>query len=66
MGLDSRAKLWYVFSLLLPAHFNQSQVCCDERIVVHWYEIWYLSIFRKSVKKTKVQLKSDNNNGHFN
>jgi len=28
-------------------------------------EIWYLSIFRKSVTKIKVSLKSDKNNGYF-
>jgi hypothetical protein len=32
----------------------------------HWmdfHEIWYLSIFRKSVKKIEVSLLSDKNNG---
>ena len=28
-------------------------------------EIWYLSIFRKYVKKIQVSLKSDKNNGQF-
>ena len=28
-------------------------------------EIWYLSIFRKSVKEIQVLVKSDKNNGHF-
>ena len=28
-------------------------------------EVWYLSIFRKSVEKTQVSLKSDNNNVYF-
>jgi hypothetical protein len=34
----------------------------------HWtdfHEIWYLSIFRKSVKKIQVSLKSHKNNGYF-
>ena len=34
----------------------------------HWtdfYEIWYLSIFRKPVSKIRVSLKSDNNNRYF-
>jgi hypothetical protein len=34
----------------------------------HWtdlHEIWYLGIFRKSVEKIQVSLKSDNNNGYF-
>jgi hypothetical protein len=30
-----------------------------------FYEIWYLSIFRKSVEKIQVSLKSDTNNGYF-
>jgi hypothetical protein len=30
-----------------------------------FHEIWYLSIFRKSVEKVQVSLQSDNNNGHF-
>ena len=28
-------------------------------------EIWYLLIFRKSVEKFQVSLKSDRNNGYF-
>ena len=34
----------------------------------HWtdfYEIWYLRIFRKSVEKIHVSLKSNNDNGFF-
>ena len=34
----------------------------------HWtdfHEIWYLSIFRKSIEEIQVSLKSDNNNGCF-
>jgi hypothetical protein len=30
-----------------------------------FHEIWYLSIFQKSVEKIKVWLKSDKNNGYF-
>jgi hypothetical protein len=30
-----------------------------------FYEIWYLSTFRKSVKKIQVSFKSDKNNGYF-
>jgi hypothetical protein len=30
-----------------------------------FHEIWYLDIFRKSVKKIQVLLKSDKNNGYF-
>ena len=31
----------------------------------HFNEIWYLRIFRKSVEKIQVWLKSDKNNGYF-
>jgi hypothetical protein len=34
-------------------------------IVNGFYEIWYLSIFRKFVDKIQVSLKSDKNNGYF-
>ena len=30
-----------------------------------FHEIWHLSIFRKSVEKIQVSLKSGNNNRHF-
>ena len=39
-----------------------------EQLGSHWTdfrEIWCLSIFRKSVKKIQVSLKSDKNNGRF-
>jgi hypothetical protein len=39
-----------------------------EQVGSHWtdfYEIWYLSIFRKSVKNLPFSLKSDKNNGYF-
>jgi len=38
---------------------------CMEQLVSHWtdfHEIWYLSIFRKSVEKIQVSLKSNKNN----
>jgi hypothetical protein len=46
-----------------------SCLCLSVRMVQlgsHWtgfHEIWYLSIFRKSVEKIQVSLKSGNNNG---
>jgi hypothetical protein len=46
-------------------------VCLSARmqqLSSHWtdfYETWNLSIFRKSVEKIQVSLKSDNNNGYF-
>jgi hypothetical protein len=39
-----------------------------EQVGYHWtdcHEIWYLWIFRKSVEKTQVSLKSDNNKEYF-
>ena len=39
-----------------------------EELGSHWtdfYEIWYLSIFRKLVGKIQVPLKSNNNNQYF-
>ena len=47
------------------------RVCPSVRIQQlnpHWtdfHDIWYLSVFRKSVKKIQVSLKSDKNNGYF-
>jgi hypothetical protein len=39
-----------------------------EQLGSHWtdfYQIWYLNIFRKSVEKVQVWLKSNKNNGYF-
>jgi len=39
-----------------------------EQLDSHWtdfYDIWYLRIFRKSVEKIQVSLKSDKNKGYF-
>jgi hypothetical protein len=39
-----------------------------EQLGFHWtdfHEIWYLGIFRKSVEKIKVSLKSNKNDGNF-
>jgi len=39
-----------------------------EKLAAHWtefYEIWYFSIFLKSVKKIEFLLKPDKNNGYF-
>jgi hypothetical protein len=38
-----------------------------EQLGSHWtdfHEIWYLNIFRKSVEKIQVSLKSDKNDGY--
>ena len=39
-----------------------------EQLGSHWtdfHEIWYMSIFRKSVEKIQVSLRSDKNSGYF-
>jgi len=39
-----------------------------EQLASHWtdfYEILYLRVFRKSVEKIQVSLKSGKNNGYF-
>jgi len=39
-----------------------------EQLGCHWtdfHEIWYLSIFRKSIQKIQGSLKSDKKNGYF-
>ena len=39
-----------------------------EQLGSHWadfHEIWYLKIFRKSVEKIQLSLKSNNSKGHF-
>jgi hypothetical protein len=44
------------------------QSVLTEQLESHWTsfrEIWYLSIFRKSVYKIQVSLISDRNNGYF-
>jgi hypothetical protein len=41
---------------------------CMEQHGSHWtefYKIWYLRIFRKSVQKIQVSLKSHKNNRYF-
>jgi hypothetical protein len=42
-------------------------VCLQGKLCSHWtfHEIRYLSIFRKSVRKIQLSLKSDKNKGHF-
>ena len=36
-----------------------------EMFQTDFHEIWYLSIFRASVEKIQIILKSDDNNRHF-
>ena len=52
-----KATIKFVMSVRLPFRMEQ--------LGFQWmdfYEIWYLSIFRKSVEKIHLSLKSDNNN----
>jgi hypothetical protein len=39
-----------------------------EQLGSHWkdfHKIWYLNVFRNSIKKIQVSLKCDKNNGYF-
>jgi len=45
-----------------PSVCPQKQLCCQCK---NFYKIWYLSIFRKSVEKIQVQLKSGKNYKYF-
>jgi hypothetical protein len=39
-----------------------------QQLSSHWtdfYEIWYLRVFRKFIKKIQLSIKSDKNNGYF-
>jgi hypothetical protein len=39
-----------------------------EQLRSHWtnfHQIWYLNIFRESLEKIQVSLKSDKNSGYF-
>ena len=62
--LDALAKLWKVaISFVIPV-----SVCLHDTtwlLLDGFHEIWYLSIFWKSIMKIGVLLKSDKNNGHF-
>jgi hypothetical protein len=63
--LGAFAKLWKATTSFVTS------VCPSVRmdqLGFHWmdfHEIWYMSIFRKSVEKIQVSLKLDNNNGYF-
>jgi hypothetical protein len=57
-----KATVSFVLSVCLFAFVRMELLGC------HWtgfHEIWYFSIFRKSVEKIQVSLKSDMNNGYF-
>ena len=53
------------FAKLRKATVSFVMSVCMKQLGSHWkdfHEIWYLSIFRKSVKKIQFSLKSDKNN----
>ena len=55
-----KATIWFIMTLHPSVH--------TEQLGSHWtdfHELWYLSIFWKSVKTIQVSLKSDKNNGYF-
>jgi hypothetical protein len=55
-----KATVSFVMSVCLPVRM--------EKLGSHWtdfYEILYMKIFRKSVEKIQVSVKSDKNNGYF-
>jgi hypothetical protein len=59
------------FAKLRKATIRFMSICMSvrmEQLGSHWmdfHEIWYLTIFRKSVEKVSVLLKSDKNNGYL-
>jgi len=61
--LDAFAKLWKATSTFVMSCLS----LCIEQLGCHgtdFHEIWYLRIFRKSVEKIQLSLKSDKNNGY--
>jgi hypothetical protein len=69
--LFSRVFLWGIFAKLWKATTSCLSVCPTihiEQLVAHQedsHEIWYLGIFRKSVKKIQVALQLDKNDKYF-
>ena len=68
------SRLWVICTRVcrIPkSEYQLRRVCPSvhmEQLCSHWmdfYEIWYLSIFKKSVKKIQVSLKLDKNNWYF-
>jgi hypothetical protein len=56
-----KAAIVFVMIVCPSARMEQLRSHCKD-----FHEIWYLSIFRKSVKKFQVSLKSDKNIRYFN
>jgi len=55
-----KAFIGFILSLCLSIHMEQLGSCWTD-----FHEIWYLSVFWRSVKKIQVSLKSDKNYGYF-
>jgi hypothetical protein len=70
-------RFWQLYQLPSQAHLQNCEkwllascpsVHLQEQLGSHWtdfHEIWYLRIFKKSVKKIQVSWKSDKNKGYF-
>jgi hypothetical protein len=70
--MSSRSYVLGAFAKLRRATISFNVSVCPtflmEQLGSHWkdyHESLYMKIFRKSVKKTQVSLKSDKNNGSF-
>jgi len=67
--LGAFAKLWKAtISFIMSIHLSFHLSVRIEQLGSHWTdinEIWYLSIFRNTVKKILDSLTSDKNNGYF-
>ena len=62
------ATITFIVSVRPPVCSSVRPSVCMEQLGFHWtdfHEIWYLRIFRKSVEKILVSLKSDKNKGYF-
>jgi hypothetical protein len=71
MHWEKKSAFLGAFAELRKVTFSFMSVCTSFRMQhfgshwTHFREIWYLSIFRKSVAKILVSLKPDKNNGYF-
>ena len=63
-----KATISFIMSVCLSACLPACLSIHMEQLGSHWmdcYETWCSSIFKKSVKKTQVSLKSEKNNGYI-
>ena len=62
------AKATISFVMCLSVYLSVRPYVRMEQLSTHWtgfHDIWYLRIFRQSVEKSQVLLKSDTNNMYF-